>query len=66
MGDTPIVGDQFEARIRYHADPIRGSLSSTGDINVFSFDTPARGPTPGQILVLYSGSQVIGGGIIEP
>lgn len=66
VGDTPIVGDQFEARIRYHADPIRGSLSSTGDVNVFSFDTPARGPTPGQILVLYSGSQVIGGGIIEP
>jgi len=66
VGDPPGMGDQFEARIRYHADPIRGTLTSIGDVNMFSFDTPARGPTPGQILVLYKGSQVIGGGIIEP
>ncbi|MDG1839263.1 MAG: tRNA 2-thiouridine(34) synthase MnmA [Dehalococcoidia bacterium] len=66
VGDPPGMGDQFEARIRYHADPIRGRLTSIGDVNVFSFDTPARGPTPGQILVLYNGSQVLGGGIIEP
>ena len=66
VGDPPGMSDHFEARIRYHADPIRGRLTSIGDDNVFSFDTPARGPTPGQILVLYKGSQVIGGGIIEP
>jgi tRNA-specific 2-thiouridylase len=66
VGDVPVVGDQFEARIRYHADPIQGTLISMGTINKFSFNTPARGPTPGQVLVLYRGSQVVGGGIIEP
>jgi tRNA-specific 2-thiouridylase len=66
VGDVPVVGDKFEARIRYHADPIQGRLISMGTINKFSFETPARGPTPGQVLVLYRGSQVVGGGIIEP
>jgi len=66
VGDTPAVGDRFQARIRYHADPIQGRLISIGNVNEFLFDSPARGPTPGQVLVLYSGSQVIGGGIIEP
>jgi tRNA-specific 2-thiouridylase len=49
-----------EARLRYHAQPIAGTYRS----GRLSLDEPFFGAAPGQAAVLYSGSRVLGGGII--
>jgi len=49
-----------EARLRYHAAPIAGIYRS----GRLSLDEPFLGAAPGQAAVLYSGSRVLGGGII--
>ena len=64
VNNEPSEGDHLEARIRYHSDIMSGVLTSTGQRSRFDFDLPARGPTPGQLLVFYRGTEVVGGGII--
>ena len=49
-----------EARLRYHAAPIPGVYGA----GRLSLDEPFLGAAPGQAAVLYSGSRVLGGGII--
>jgi tRNA-specific 2-thiouridylase len=49
-----------EARLRYHAQPIAGTYSS-GRLRL---DEPFLGAAPGQAAVLYSGTRVLGGGVI--
>jgi tRNA-specific 2-thiouridylase len=49
-----------EARLRYHATPIAGQYRA----GHLSLDEPFFGAAPGQAAVLYSGSRVLGGGII--
>jgi tRNA-uridine 2-sulfurtransferase len=49
-----------DARLRYHAQPIPGVYSQ----GRLSLDEPFFGAAPGQAAVLYSGSRVIGGGVI--
>jgi tRNA-specific 2-thiouridylase len=49
-----------EARLRYHAPAIPGEYGG----GRLSLDEPFLGAAPGQAAVLYSGSRVLGGGII--
>jgi tRNA-specific 2-thiouridylase len=49
-----------EARLRYHAAAIPGEYRA----GRLSLDEPFLGAAPGQAAVLYSGSRVLGGGII--
>jgi tRNA-specific 2-thiouridylase len=49
-----------EARLRYHAAPIPGEYRA----GRLSLDEPFLGAAPGQAAVLYSGTRVLGGGII--
>jgi tRNA-uridine 2-sulfurtransferase len=49
-----------EARLRYHSPAIAGAYSA----GRLSLDEPFFGAAPGQAAVLYSGSKVLGGGII--
>jgi tRNA-specific 2-thiouridylase len=49
-----------EARLRYHARPIAGEYRA----GHLSLDEPFFGAAPGQAAVLYSGTRVLGGGII--
>ena len=49
-----------EARLRYHAQPIPGVYRA----GRLSLEEPFFGAAPGQAAVLYSGSRVLGGGII--
>jgi tRNA-uridine 2-sulfurtransferase len=49
-----------EARLRYHAAPIPGVYEA----GRLSLDQSFLGAAPGQAAVLYSGSRVLGGGII--
>jgi tRNA-uridine 2-sulfurtransferase len=56
--DEPLV---CEARLRYHAPPI-AAVYEGGRL---SLGEPFLGAAPGQAAVLYSGSRVLGGGIIS-
>jgi tRNA-specific 2-thiouridylase len=49
-----------EARLRYHAPAIGGEYRA----GRLSLEEPFLGAAPGQAAVLYSGSRVLGGGII--
>ncbi|HVS48283.1 MAG TPA: tRNA 2-thiouridine(34) synthase MnmA [Candidatus Dormibacteraeota bacterium] len=49
-----------EARLRYHTPPIPGVYR----VGRLSLDEPFFGAAPGQAAVLYSGTRVLGGGII--
>ena len=49
-----------EARLRYHAPAIAGEYRA----GRLSLDEPFLGAAPGQAAVLYSGTKVLGGGII--
>jgi tRNA-specific 2-thiouridylase len=50
-----------EVRLRYHAPAISASYAG----GKLSLDEPFLGAAPGQAAVLYSGSRVLGGGIIS-
>ena len=56
--DEPL---RCEARLRYHAQPIPATYAS----GRLMLDEPFLGAAPGQAAVLYSGTRVLGGGIIE-
>ncbi len=56
------------AKIRYKAEPAPCRAEPLpaemgGGIRVL-FDTPQRSVTPGQAVVFYDGSRVLGGGVI--
>jgi tRNA-uridine 2-sulfurtransferase len=51
---------ECEARLRYHTPPI----AAVFDSGRLSLKEPFLGAAPGQAAVLYSGSRVLGGGII--
>ena len=53
-------------QIRHHAAPARGTLVRVeGDEVEIALDTAVTAISPGQSVVLYSGSVVLGGGVIE-
>lgn len=67
LGDVTFIGSppsgplRCEARLRYHAAPIAATYSD----GVLELDEPFTGPAPGQAAVLYRGTRVLGGGIIQ-
>jgi tRNA-specific 2-thiouridylase len=60
IDDSVVEPVRCDARLRYHADPIPAVYRS----GRLSLDEPFLGAAPGQAAVLYSGSRVLGGGII--
>ncbi|MDA0301699.1 MAG: tRNA 2-thiouridine(34) synthase MnmA [Chloroflexi bacterium] len=62
----PDLGEPLHARIRYHAEEAPARLVSL-DENSFTveFDKPVRAPAPGQAIVLYRGTEVVGGGTLR-
>jgi tRNA-specific 2-thiouridylase len=60
VGAQPAGPVRCEARLRYHAAAIPGEYQA----GRLSLDEPFLGAAPGQAAVLYSGSRVLGGGII--
>ena len=64
--EPPAVGAPLTARVRYHADevPCRVTALSSEGFEL-AFETPVRAVAPGQAVVLYRGTEVVGGGTIE-
>jgi tRNA-specific 2-thiouridylase len=61
----PAVGARVLARVRHRAPLIGGALTACGaDTVAVALDEPVAAITPGQSLVLYDGTRVLGGGFI--
>ncbi|MQA00903.1 MAG: tRNA 2-thiouridine(34) synthase MnmA [Dehalococcoidia bacterium] len=66
VAGPPEVGDVVEARVRYHAAPaVAQILQLDAQRLVVAFDDPVRAVAPGQAIVLYRGTEVMGGATIE-
>lgn len=59
--------DEFRAiaKVRFRHSGAQATVRVRGDRLHVVFDSPQRSVTPGQALVLYDGSEVLGGGWIE-
>jgi tRNA-specific 2-thiouridylase len=66
INETPADGARLLARPRYR-DSKRGVTLQWIDANRLSarFDDPQRALTPGQVLALYDGERLVGGGTVE-
>ena len=64
--DAPAVGHEVDVQIRHRARPARGMIVrvDAGEVEV-ALQEQVSAITPGQSLVLYDGSMVLGGGVIE-
>lgn len=67
VAEPPRLGEPLTARVRYHGDDVPGRVTTRSDDGfTFSCNTPVRAAAPGQAAVLYRGSEVVGGGTIQP
>ncbi|MGH9202409.1 MAG: tRNA 2-thiouridine(34) synthase MnmA [Vicinamibacterales bacterium] len=65
--DTPATpGDELQAQVRHRGSATAATITSAvGDCVELVFADAVSAITPGQSLVLYRGTKVIGGGIID-
>lgn len=61
IGDTPKLPDTFQMQARYHETPINAEIDENLRVTFKEVHIAA----PGQSLVIYSGDQCLGGGIIR-
>ena len=62
----PAPGEPVTVRIRYHAADLPGRVERVdGSGFTVALDVPARAVASGQAVVLYRGTEVVGGGTIE-
>jgi len=57
-----VLNKKIKVRIRHLGDFYPGQLKKENGKFVFNFTKPASGVAPGQFIVLYDGSRVVGGG----
>jgi tRNA-specific 2-thiouridylase len=66
LADQPRVGATVQVRVRHRAPLARGEIVRLdGDEIEIALDEPVRSITPGQSIVLYRGTMVLGGGFVE-
>jgi tRNA-specific 2-thiouridylase len=66
LGEAPRVGDTVLAQVRHRAPANPGTvIGLSGNRLELAFVDPVAAISPGQSVVLYSGSRVIGGGVID-
>jgi tRNA-specific 2-thiouridylase len=63
--DPPVEPLACEAKIRYRHTPAVATVQALGDSAVVKFIEPQSAITPGQAVVFYAGSRVLGGGWID-
>ncbi len=64
-GEPPAAVFRATAKVRYRHAGVPSSVSVAGERMTVRFDVPQKSVSPGQALVLYDGSEVLGGGWIE-
>ncbi|MFH9353895.1 tRNA 2-thiouridine(34) synthase MnmA [Kitasatospora sp. NPDC017646] len=63
-GTEPLSEGRYTAQLRAHGEEVPVSASMVDDTLHVRLDTPARGIAPGQAVVLYDGTRVIGSATI--
>jgi len=63
-GPSPKPGARVAVQIRAHGEPLRATLEVDGGTVIAHLDEPARGVAPGQTLVAYDGTRVVGSATI--
>jgi tRNA-specific 2-thiouridylase len=63
-GEAPAGPLAVETKIRYRSEPAPALLTVAEGRAQVRFQRPQRAITPGQAVVFYQGSRVLGGGII--
>jgi tRNA-specific 2-thiouridylase len=65
VSEPASADETLEARVRYHAEPAEARVTHlAGDRFTVDFAQPVRAAAPGQAVVLYRGTEVVGGGTI--
>ncbi len=65
-GTPPDGGARVSAKIRYRSPAAAGTFQPlASDHFIVQFDLPQRAVTPGQIVAVYDGDRLLGGGTIE-
>ncbi|MSQ31602.1 MAG: tRNA 2-thiouridine(34) synthase MnmA [Dehalococcoidia bacterium] len=65
VADPPAPDEVLAARVRYHAAPAAARVTLLeGERFAVDFAEPVRAAAPGQAVVLYRGTEVVGGGTI--
>jgi len=65
-GSPPADGARLAAKVRYRSPAVPATFSSEVEGRFrLAFDRPQRAITPGQIVALYEGDVLLGGGTIE-
>jgi tRNA-specific 2-thiouridylase len=66
LGDAPVLGANVLVQIRHRATPAAAEILRIAQDEIeLALDEPVAAITPGQSLVLYDETRVLGGGIIE-
>jgi tRNA-specific 2-thiouridylase len=66
LGAAPELGAEVSVQIRHRSRAVPGVVVRlAGDEVEIALDEPASAISPGQSMVLYDGSRVLGGGVIE-
>jgi tRNA-specific 2-thiouridylase len=66
LGAVPEVGTRVAVQVRHRAAAAAAEIVRLTPHEVeLALDEPVAAITPGQSLVIYDGSRVVGGGIIE-
>jgi tRNA-specific 2-thiouridylase len=66
LGDAPVPGDSVLAQIRHRSAATPATIIAAPDERLeLAFGEAVSAISPGQSLVLYNGTRVIGGGIID-
>jgi tRNA-specific 2-thiouridylase len=64
--DAPALGDRLGVQVRHRAPAAAAEIVRLGGGEIeLALDEPVAAITPGQSIVLYQGTRVVGGGIIE-
>jgi tRNA-specific 2-thiouridylase len=65
-GSPPLHGARLAAKVRYRSPAVPATLHPEAEDRFrLAFDEPQRAITPGQIVALYKGDALLGGGTIE-
>jgi tRNA-uridine 2-sulfurtransferase len=66
VSPRPTIGAEVAVQIRHHSRPAIGTLVRVEEDEIeVALDEPVSAISPGQSVVLYDGSRVVGGGVIE-
>jgi len=60
----PEKGEKVEVKVRYQMKPAACELEMREGVHLV-FDTPQKPTAPGQVAAFYSGSELLGGGIVS-